>query len=197
MSFYDKAAEDSSICSYQCTSFLEKVENNRDCLNEVELDVQRLGGQRNFFGVILFFLASMLAILIGLVYRHTVNAENVKNIETEMYQNWEEGAANSEFANSSETDFSMKDNLIWYHSYRTYLVGENSIKYPWVIPKDFPSDALSVENMKHLLQFIDDYNNNFRFTNFEKFWIAVIRFVLPGFGKYAHFYIRRKKFNNF
>lgn len=85
----------------------------------------------------------------------------------------------------------MKDNLIWHHSYRTYLIGENSIKYPWIVPTDFPSDVLSLENMKRFLEFIDDYNHNFRFTNYEKFWITVIKILLPGLGKYAHFYIRK------
>ena len=75
-----------------------------------------------------------------------------------MYQHWQEGAADNQFAFSSENDFSMKDNLIWYHTHRVYLVGENSIKFPWVIPKDFPSDVLSVDDMKKFLQFIDDFN---------------------------------------
>lgn len=170
------------------------MENNRDCLNELELDVQRLGGQKSFFEVMLFMLFVTLSIMIGLVYRHTLNAENSKNIETEMYQHWEEGVPDNQFAYSSEYNFSMQDNLVWYHTYRVYLIGENSIKYPWVIPKDFPSDSLSVEDMKKFLKFIDDYNPKFRFTTIEKFWIGFVKIVFPGFGKYAHWYFRKHKF---
>lgn len=36
----------------------------------------------------------------------------------------------------------MKDRDIWSHYYRMYLIGENSISYPWYMTKDFPIDAL-------------------------------------------------------
>lgn len=36
----------------------------------------------------------------------------------------------------------MQDSDIWSHSHRMYLIGENSINFPWYIPKDFPNKAL-------------------------------------------------------
>jgi hypothetical protein len=39
-----------------------------------------------------------------------------------------------------------------------YLIGFNSVKYPWFIAKDFPRDALSKADREKFLRFIDDYN---------------------------------------
>ena len=92
LAYYWKEAEDSSICSYKCNSYIEKVENNPDCLEEVELDVQRLGGQRNFFILVLWFLIVTLTLLICLIYRHQLTLENFKSLSKEMYINWEPDA---------------------------------------------------------------------------------------------------------
>ena len=42
----------------------------------------------------------------------------------------------------SSDDMSLKDSNIWSHTHRMYLIGYNSIKFPWFIAKDFPRDAL-------------------------------------------------------
>lgn len=52
------------------------------------------------------------------------------------------------------TNLHMRDGDIWSHYYRMYLIGENSISYPWYMPKDFPSDALAEVPKDRLLQFI-------------------------------------------
>jgi hypothetical protein len=48
----------------------------------------------------------------------------------------------------------MRDSEIWNHYYRMYLIGENSISYPWYMPKDFPNDALNEASKERLLHFI-------------------------------------------
>jgi len=48
----------------------------------------------------------------------------------------------------------MRDSDIWSHYYRMYLIGENSISYPWYMPKDFPSDALNEVPKDRFLYFI-------------------------------------------
>jgi hypothetical protein len=35
-----------------------------------------------------------------------------------------------------------------------HLIGENSINFPWYIPKDFPNRALDNENREKLLKFV-------------------------------------------
>ena len=48
----------------------------------------------------------------------------------------------------------MKDADIMSHNYRMYLIGENSISYPWYIPKDFPSEPLDPIPKDRFLYFI-------------------------------------------
>jgi hypothetical protein len=35
-----------------------------------------------------------------------------------------------------------------------YLIGENSISYPWYCAKDFPNNALTEQNKEKLLKYI-------------------------------------------
>lgn len=48
----------------------------------------------------------------------------------------------------------MRDRDIWYHTYRMYLLGENSINFPWYMTKDFPENALNQDRKQRILQFI-------------------------------------------
>ena len=41
-----------------------------------------------------------------------------------------------------------------HHCYRMYLIGENSISFPWWIPKDFPNKALEPEHREKFLTFL-------------------------------------------
>ena len=42
----------------------------------------------------------------------------------------------------TKQDIELKDTHIYSHFYRMYLTGDNSIKFPWSIPEDFPSEKL-------------------------------------------------------
>lgn len=42
-----------------------------------------------------------------------------------------------------DSNLAMQDSDIYSHAYRMYLIGENSITFPWFITKDFPNRALS------------------------------------------------------
>jgi hypothetical protein len=48
----------------------------------------------------------------------------------------------------------MRNSDIWYHTYRMYLLGENSISFPWYLPKDFPENALDPQRKQRILKFI-------------------------------------------
>ena len=50
----------------------------------------------------------------------------------------------------------MKDEDLWHHCHRLYLIGQNSMAYPWVIPKDIPEKALSDENYRLLEKVIKE-----------------------------------------
>jgi hypothetical protein len=48
----------------------------------------------------------------------------------------------------------MRDSDIWSHTHRMYLIGENSISYPWFMTKDFPANALTELGKERMLRFI-------------------------------------------
>ena len=75
-----------------------------------------------------------------------------------------------------------------------YLIGFNSIKYPWFIPKDFPRDALKKQDRERLMIFIDDYNDKFKFSFCEKWIFVFIKTVYAPLAKTVHHHIRKRKF---
>ena len=77
-----------------------------------------------------------------------------------------------------------------------YLIGFNSIKYPWFIPKDFPRDALNKQYREKLLNFIDDYNTKLKFTFCEKWIFVIIKIFYAPLAKTVHQHFRQKKFKS-
>lgn len=49
----------------------------------------------------------------------------------------------------------MNDDCVWSHTHRMYLIGSNTIGYPFFIPKDFPKDALRRADRDKFIQFIN------------------------------------------
>jgi len=45
-----------------------------------------------------------------------------------------------------------------------YLIGENSIDFPWYMPKDFPQDALTGDQKENFLKFIRTEQWTFNWT---------------------------------
>ena len=71
-----------------------------------------------------------------------------------------------------------------------YLIGSNSIEHPWIIPKDFPIDALDQANADKLIQFIDNYNQTLQWEVFEKFTFYVVSFLYYPLSKTYHTFAR-------
>lgn len=93
-----------------------------------------------------------------LSYRSQITIETMKELRDIIYEAWE-NEDESNRGRTEEYDFSLKDANIWGHTHRMYLIGFNSIKYPWFIPKDFPRDALKKQDREKLVKFIDDFND--------------------------------------
>ena len=91
--------------------------------------------------LLLGFLLLSLTIFIAMTKRKSVNDMTLRDISETIYQDW---AENNKIGrgNITENDLSMNDRTIWCHTHRMYLIGNNSIKNPWFIPKDFPMDSL-------------------------------------------------------
>ena len=76
-------------------------------------------------------------------------------------------------------DLAMNDAGIWAHTHRMYLIGENSIHFPWFIPKDFPRDALAKKDRETFMSAIDEINPKLRFSTCERWTFYVLSFVFP------------------
>ena len=89
----------------------------------------------------------------------------------------------------------MNDSDIWSHSHRMYLIGENSINYPWYVPKDFPSRALNPENKDKLIRFVKSRQNCLDWTGLQKDTYILTRIMCPPISNLIHRCFRKKHFD--
>lgn len=75
-----------------------------------------------------------------------------------------------------------------------YLIGYNSISFPWFMPKDFPRDSLKKVDRDKLCKFIDEFNPEMRFGFGERVAFVLVKLLFPPLAKQMHSYLRRKKF---
>jgi hypothetical protein len=93
-----------------------------------------------------------------------------------------------------ETNLNLKDIDIFNHSYRMYLLGENSISFPWYMPKDFPVDCLDEIPKDRLLQFIKREQWTMDWSACQRQLYYIFRLFFPYMADYMHRAIRRKHF---
>lgn len=137
----------------------ESSKTNIDCLDPVSLQVQRVGGSIPFFGLLGIFLLISLVVFYALHHRSEQINEDQKELPENLYKLWENDNEFKHVRGAIELDdISMNDAAIWSHVHRMYLIGSNSISFPWYIPKDFPRDALKKSDREMLCEFIDDVN---------------------------------------
>lgn len=89
----------------------------------------------------------------------------------------------------------MNDSDIWSHSHRMYLIGENSISFPWYIPKDFPNKALGPADKERLIKFIKTKQLVLDWSDWEKNVYYLFRIFFPPLASVIHQNFRRKHFN--
>ena len=118
------------MCAYQCNSLLESSEYNKDCLDPVSLEVQRLGGVIPFFALLGLFLIFSLILFSMLSYRSQQISEELKDLPETLYYLWEEDYDEVNMrGRTSKEDFGMNDDCVWSHTHRMYLIGSNTIKF--------------------------------------------------------------------
>jgi hypothetical protein len=127
-------------------------------LNSLDLQVDRVGGVRGFLLAIFlcFFLTLILWICI------IAASKCIGKAHKDRYSTVYDGVLFSDTLHNEEEieimlgpqTLKMKDCDIWSHTHRMYLIGENSINYPWFMPRDFPTDSLSEQGKKSLLKYI-------------------------------------------
>lgn len=88
----------------------------------------------------------------------------------------------------------IKDSDIWSHTARMYLIGENSISFPWYMPKDFPARSLDPHNKEKLLRFIKERQRCLDWTPIQRDSYILFRLVYPPLANLIHRCFRRKHF---
>lgn len=88
----------------------------------------------------------------------------------------------------------MKDAAVWSHQHRMYLIGSNSISFPWFIPKDFPKDALSRKDRESFIKFIDSVNPKLKYTACQRFTFYLLSVLMPPAADAYHLSVRKAKF---
>jgi len=152
-----------------------------------------MGGVIPFFGLMLMFLVISLAIFMALSYRTDIMRQKLKNYPETLYEIWEEEDERGR-GKISEHDMSLRDQNVWSHTHRMYLIGFNSIRYPWFIPKDFPRDALKKPDREKFLKFIDDINPKLAFASWERITFFLLNVLYPPISKQYHMWLRKRKF---
>jgi hypothetical protein len=93
------------------------------------------------------FLALVLVIWIALIIHSKSKRSYMNRFRKNVYDGVLFNQSDTIDAQEDMPDLNnlgMKDSDIWSHTARMYLIGENSISFPWYIPRDFPSRCLDV-----------------------------------------------------
>lgn len=143
----------------------------------------------NFMLLLLGFLLLSLAIFVGMTKRKSVNDRTLRDIGDTIYQNWEDNDQVGR-GNTSEKDLSMNDQCIWCHSHRMYLLGNNSARNPWFIPKDFPREALDKTHRERFVNEIQNLNADLRWNICERIIFTSVAILYNPLAKFVHNKIR-------
>lgn len=118
---------------------------------------------------------------------------SLKGLPAKIYSVWQENDEQGR-GRTSEADYSLNDQCIWSFTNRMYFAGTNSIAQPWIIPKDFPADALSDSDRDKLLNFIENYNKRLEWDGLDRFLLYFISFLYLPCSKRYHRRLRRQRF---
>jgi hypothetical protein len=116
-------------------------------MNSLDLQVERVGGAKGFLIVFGFFVILTFTLWIVIQMRSGCIKAQTKDLYSTVYDgvlfqdNYEE--TDEDTGMVGPATLHMRDGDIWSHTHRMYMIGENSISYPWFMTRDFPTNALS------------------------------------------------------
>ena len=195
-SFYDRIAENSVQCSYQCAEGFEPVSVNPQCLNSADLQIERVGGSKGSLVVFtLFFLFSLVIWIAINIRSHMIKSETSNRYST-VYDNIFVSNEEDQHDNViiGPNSLQMRDGDIQFHTHRSYLIGENSINYPWFLSKDFPIESLSEQSRDRYLKFVHQEQSVLDWSETQKYWYYGSRLFAPFLSGRTHRSIRRAHF---
>lgn len=199
-SFYDAIAQSSSQCSFQCVEGFEPVAVNPQCMSSIDLQVERVGGANGALVVAVLFCLFSLVLWIIISLRSNCIKARTKDLYSTVYDGvLFSDASASTFADDTNTvigptSLHMRDSDIWSHTHRMYLIGENSIHFPWFMPKDFQANSLSEPSKEKLIKFIKHDQWVLDWSQCQSVWYTLSRVFFPYFSEQVHRASRRHHF---
>lgn len=148
-----------------------------------------MGGSTNSLLVIAGFMLLLILIWISLIARSNAIMESIGKAHSKVYDGvlFTTGAEkDNQERPISKKNMCMQDSDIWSHSHRMYLIGENSINFPWYIPKDFPNRALDSENREKFLRFVKTRQLVLDWSDLQKEFYYVMRILFPPAANWLH-----------
>ena len=123
--------------------------------------MNRVGGAFSALLVFALFLTLVLLMWVTLIIQSKLKSYGLSEFNSKVYEDvLFNTTANIEISPAENLvdprNLAMRDEDIWSHTHRTYLLGDNSIKFPWFIPKDFPNRALNPDDQTKLLSLINE-----------------------------------------
>ena len=196
--FYSDIAAATSNCPYECSEGLDPIEVNRRCQNALELQVERVGGVASALLVSALFLSLVFVMWIALIIQSKLKGNGLSSFNSKVY----DGVLfNSDVDLSPEEKFvaprslAMKDEDIWSHTHRMYLLGDNSIKFPWFLPSDFPNRALNQDDQQKFLAMIKEKQSEIEWIGGQKDVYFIFRILCPPLADMIHRCFRKRHFN--
>lgn len=142
----------------------------------------RLGGPLTSLLLLGAFLSAAFAIWAGLSMRSSANQRAQNKLGLAMY----EGVLGHQPALAMESEqivsrgaLHLRDSDVTAHVHRTYLIGDNSVDFPWYMPKDFPSGSLLDTDQLRLLHMIKNEQSGLDWTFFQRSSLAFVRLFAP------------------
>lgn len=195
--YYTGLGASTSNCPYECSSGLDPYEVNPYCANALELQVNRLGGVTSSLLVSALFGVVVLFLFVALISHSKWILRADKSFRSTVYDgvlfNTDAEEDPSEDI-AGPRNLKMNDSDIWSHTHRMYLIGENSINFPWYLPKDFPSRALNPENKDKLIRFIKSRQEVLNWTGIQKDTYVLTRVLCPPLANLIHRCFRKRHF---
>ena len=195
--FYTGMGAPTSDCPYECSSGLDPVEVNPLCKNALELQVNRLGGTVSSLVVFAGFFIVVLFIWIILIAHSQWILRADKSFRSTVYDGvlfTSDAEADPAEALVGPRNLRMQDSDIWSHAHRMYLLGENSVHFPWYVPKDFPARALNPENKDKLIRFAKSRQDVLSWTGLQKDTYVLSRIFCPPLSNLIHRCFRKRHF---
>jgi len=168
---------------------------NPYCENALEIQIRRAGSAYS----VLLALTSLFALALTMWAVLTVQSK-LKSRRLELLNRdvFDAVLFNTEFDLSNDVrlvahqEMQMRDEDIWSHTQRMYLPGDNSIKFPWYLSKDFSPRALDREQQRLLIDFFDEKQSVVEWKSFEKDLFFASSLICPPLASLVHKHCRKR-----